>query len=83
MSTLLVKSISFSLLIVSWFELSSDSNESAKNKARQIITEKAHLNPAYYEKMKERLENLINEEKEERKEDADYLTVTKKFWKNY
>jgi type I restriction enzyme, R subunit len=26
-----------------------------KNKARQIITEKAHLNPAYYEKMKERL----------------------------
>lgn len=24
-----------------------------KNKARQIITEKAHLNPAYYEKMKD------------------------------
>lgn len=36
-----------------------------KNKARQIITEKAHLNPVYYEKMKERLENLISEEKEE------------------
>jgi type I restriction enzyme R subunit len=49
-----------------------------KNKARQIITEKAHLNPAYYEKMKERLENLINEEKEERKEDADYFNSYKK-----
>jgi type I restriction enzyme, R subunit len=36
-----------------------------KNKARQIITEKAHLNPVYYEKMKERLENLTSEEKEE------------------
>src|SRR5215211_3150743 len=49
-----------------------------KNKARQIITEKAHLNPAYYEKMKERLENLINDEKEERKEDADYFNSYKK-----
>jgi type I restriction enzyme, R subunit len=49
-----------------------------KNKARQIITEKAHLNPVYYEKMKERIENLINEEKEERKEDADYFNSYKK-----
>jgi type I restriction enzyme, R subunit len=49
-----------------------------KNNARQLITEKAHLNPAYYEKMKERLENLINEEKEERKEDADYFNSYKK-----
>src|SRR5678809_181845 len=30
-----------------------------KNKASQIISEKSHLNPAYYEKMKERLDNLI------------------------
>jgi type I restriction enzyme R subunit len=44
-----------------------------KNKVRQIITEKAHLNPVYYEKMKERLESIIREEKEERKEDADYF----------
>lgn len=49
-----------------------------KNNARQLITEKAHLNPAYYEKMKERLENLINDEKEERKEDADYFNSYKK-----
>ena len=26
-----------------------------KNKVRQIIEEKAHLNPVYYEKMRERL----------------------------
>ena len=44
-----------------------------KNKVRQIIAEKAYQNPAYYEKMKERLENLIREEKEDRKEDADYF----------
>jgi hypothetical protein len=49
-----------------------------KNKARQIITEKTHLNPAYYEKMKERFENLIRKEKEERKEDADYFNSYKK-----
>jgi type I restriction enzyme R subunit len=48
-----------------------------KNKARQIIAEKAYQNPAYYEKMKERLENLIREEKEERKEDADYFNKYK------
>ena len=44
-----------------------------KNKARQIIEEKAHLNPVYYEKMKERLEAIIREEKLERREDADYF----------
>ncbi|MGI0033720.1 MAG: type I restriction endonuclease subunit R [Nitrososphaeraceae archaeon] len=44
-----------------------------KNKVRQIIEEKAHLNPAYYEKMKERLEAIIREEREERREDADYF----------
>jgi len=50
-----------------------------KNKARLIIAEKAHLNPAYYERMKERLEKLIREEKEERKEDADYFNRYKEF----
>ena len=44
-----------------------------KNKVRQIIEEKAHLNPVYYEKMKERLEAIIREEREERREDADYF----------
>ena len=48
-----------------------------KNKARQIIAEKAYQNPAYYEKMKERLENLIRNEKEDRKEDADYFNKYK------
>jgi len=50
-----------------------------KNKARLIIAEKAHLNPAYYERMKERLEKLIREEREERKEDADYFNRYKEF----
>jgi type I restriction enzyme R subunit len=49
-----------------------------KNKAAQIISTKAHLNPVYYEKMKERLENLIREVKEKRKEDADYFNSYKK-----
>jgi len=44
-----------------------------KNKVRQIIEEKAHLNPVYYEKMKERLEAIIREEREERREDAYYF----------
>lgn len=44
-----------------------------KNKARQIISEKAYQNPAYYEKIKERLEKLIREEKEGRREDAYYF----------
>ncbi|MDN5845706.1 MAG: HsdR family type I site-specific deoxyribonuclease, partial [Candidatus Nitrosocosmicus sp.] len=48
------------------------------NKATQIIATKAHQNPAYYEKMKERLDNLIMEEKEERKEEADYFNDYKK-----
>jgi DNA gyrase/topoisomerase IV subunit B len=43
-----------------------------RNKAAQIISIKSH-NPVYYEKMKERLGNLIREQKEKRVEDADYL----------
>ena len=49
-----------------------------KNKVRQIIEEKAHLNPVYYEKMKERLEAIIREEREERREDADYFNKYEK-----
>jgi hypothetical protein len=44
-----------------------------RNKAAQIISIKSHQNPVYYEKMKERLGNLIREQKEKRVEDADYL----------
>src|SRR4051794_40937619 len=49
-----------------------------KNKAKQIISAKAHQNPVYYEKMKERLDNLIREEREKRVEDADYFNSYKK-----
>ncbi len=52
-----------------------------KNKARLTIAEKAHLNPAYYERMRERLEKLIREEKEERRENADYFNSYKEFLK--
>jgi len=50
-----------------------------KNKAKLIIAEKAHLNPAYYERMKERLEKLIREEEEGRKDDANYFNRYKEF----
>jgi type I restriction enzyme R subunit len=41
-----------------------------KNKARQIIKELAPTNPVYYEKLRERLEKLIEEEEKRRKDDA-------------
>ena len=44
-----------------------------KNKARQIIREFAPNNPAYYEKLRERLEKIIKEEEERRKGQADYF----------
>ena len=44
-----------------------------RNKASQIISIRSRQNPVYYEKMKERLGNLIREQKEKRVEDADYL----------
>jgi len=53
-----------------------------KNKLRQIIEEKAHLNPVYYDKMKERLESIIREEREERREDADYFNSYEKILKD-
>src|SRR5437867_1294339 len=53
-----------------------------KNKVRQIIEEKAHLNPVYYEKMKERLEAIIREERQERREDADYFNSYEKILKD-
>jgi type I restriction enzyme R subunit len=44
-----------------------------KNKARQIIRELAPTNPVYYEKLRERLERIIEEEEKRRKESADYF----------
>jgi type I restriction enzyme R subunit len=44
-----------------------------KNKARQIISELAPTNPAYYEKLRERLEKIIQQEENRRKDDASYL----------
>ena len=44
-----------------------------KNKARQIIREQAPTNPVYYEKLRERLERIIDEEEKRRKENADYF----------
>jgi type I restriction enzyme R subunit len=44
-----------------------------KNKARQIIREYAPTNPVYYEKLRERLEKIIEEEENRRKDDANYF----------
>ena len=51
-----------------------------KNKARQIIREFAPNNPAYYEKLKERLEKIIEEEEERRKGEADYFNNYKEIY---
>ena len=44
-----------------------------KNKARQIIRELAPTNPVYYEKLRERLERIIEQEEKRRKESAVYF----------
>jgi hypothetical protein len=44
-----------------------------KNKARQIIKELAPTNPVYYEKLRERLEKIIEEEESRRTQDAGYF----------
>jgi type I restriction enzyme, R subunit len=44
-----------------------------KNKARQIIKELAPTNPVYYEKLRERLEKIIEEEESRRIQDAGYF----------
>ena len=49
-----------------------------KNKAKQVIRELAPNNPVYYEKLRERLEKLIQEEFERRRKDADYFNNYKK-----
>lgn len=48
-----------------------------KNKARQVIEEFSAYNPAYYEKLRERLEKLIQEEALRRKEMANLFDLYK------
>lgn len=45
-----------------------------KNRASSVINELAPNNPAFYESLRERLQRLIDEEKERRKKNADYFT---------
>jgi type I restriction enzyme R subunit len=51
-----------------------------KNKARQIIKELAPTNPVYYEKLRERLEKIIEEEEQRRKDDASYFNKLAKLY---
>ncbi len=44
-----------------------------KNKIRQIIEEKKNENPVYYEKIRERLEKLIEEDERKRRESAKFF----------
>ena len=48
-----------------------------KNKARQIIKELAPTNPVYYEKLRERLEKITEEEERRRIKDASYFNKLK------
>jgi type I restriction enzyme R subunit len=70
-----VREISDETFLSDVAKFNSDKAKTAliKNKARLIISEKAQLNPVFYERMKERLEKLIREENEERKENANYF----------
>jgi type I restriction enzyme, R subunit len=51
-----------------------------KNKARQIIKELAPTNPVYYEKLRERLEKIIEEEEHRRIKDASYFNKLKEVY---
>lgn len=44
-----------------------------KNKTMQVIRELSSNNPAYYEKLRQRLEKIIKDEKERRVENANYF----------
>lgn len=48
-----------------------------KNKARQIIRELAPTNPVYYQKLRERLEKIIEQEEHRRIKDASYFNKLK------
>ena len=51
-----------------------------KNKARQIIQELAPTNPVYYEKLRERLEKIIEAEESRRIKDATYFNKLEKIY---
>jgi type I restriction enzyme, R subunit len=51
-----------------------------KNKARQIIKERTPTNPVYYEKLRERLEKIIEEEESRRIQDASYFNKIKEIY---
>src|SRR5207249_3522210 len=53
-----------------------------KNKARQIISELSPTNPAYYEKLRERLEKIIEQEEKRRKDDASYFNQLSDIYKD-
>ena len=53
-----------------------------KNKAIQVIQELKGNNPAYYEKLWERLQRIIDEEKSRRREDADYFGKYKEIYES-
>lgn len=54
-----------------------------KNKAIQVIEEFKANNPVYYEKLRERLEKIIQEEEQRRKKDSSYFTAPEKYEEIY
>jgi type I restriction enzyme R subunit len=48
-----------------------------KNRAKLVIKELASHNPVYYERLRERLEKIIREEEQRRKENANYFNSYK------
>jgi type I restriction enzyme R subunit len=52
-----------------------------KNRARQIIQEFAPTNPAYYEKLRERLEKIIEQEEQRRKGESSYFNSLAEIYK--
>jgi type I restriction enzyme R subunit len=53
-----------------------------KNKTRQIISELSPTNPGYYEKLRERLEKIIEHEEKRRKDDASYFNQLREVYKD-
>ncbi|MGI0066681.1 MAG: type I restriction enzyme endonuclease domain-containing protein, partial [Nitrosotalea sp.] len=54
-----------------------------KNKTIQVIEEFKSNNPVYYEKLRERLEKIIQEEEQRRKKDSTYFTAPEKYEEIY
>jgi len=54
-----------------------------KNKTIQVIEEFKSNNPVYYEKLRERLEKIIQEEEQRRRKDSTYFTAPEKYEEIY